>query len=149
MLVRAREKSTRAALPLTLAAADALRLPFVAASFDAATVGFGVRNLEDVPAGLRELHRVLRPGAPLAILEFSQPIHPLLRLPYNFYLHRLLPLIGRVISSRKEAYRYLADSIAGFPDPESLRRMLAEAGFRDITYRRLSGGIVAVHKGVA
>ncbi len=87
MLTRAKAKSTRAGQTLHLAAADALRLPFPADQFDAATVGFGVRNLEDLPAGLREFRRVLRPQGSLAILEFSQPTHPLLRLPYHVYLN--------------------------------------------------------------
>jgi len=149
MLTRAKAKSTRAGQTLRLAAADALRLPFPADQFDAATVGFGVRNLEDLPAGLREFRRVLRPQGSLAILEFSQPTHPLLRLPYQAYLHGLLPLIGRVVSTRKEAYRYLAESIAGFPNPETLSDILAAEGFQNITYRRLTGGIVAIHTATA
>lgn len=149
MLTRAQEKSTRAGAPIRLAAADALRLPFPSGAFDAATVGFGVRNLEDLGAGLRELRRVLRPGGVLAILEFSQPTHPLLRGLYRFYLHGLLPVVGRVLSKRQGAYRYLADSIAGFPDPETLCRFLVDAGFRDASYRQLTGGIVAIHKAVA
>lgn len=152
MLTRAKAKSTRAGQAgraLRLAAADALRLPFPANQFDAATVGFGVRNLEDLPAGLREFRRVLRPQGSLAILEFSQPTHPLLRLPYQVYLNGLLPLIGRVVSERKEAYRYLAESIAGFPNPETLSDILAAEGFRNINYRRLTGGIVAIHTATA
>jgi len=149
MLTRAKAKSTRAGQTLRLAAADALRLPFPANQFDAATVGFGVRNLEDLPAGLREFRRVLRPQGSLAILEFSQPTHPLLRLPYQVYLNGLLPLIGRVVSKRKEAYRYLAESIAGFPNPETLSDILAAEGFRNINYRRLTGGIVAIHTATA
>ncbi len=146
MLTRAQQKSTRAGAPIRLAAADALRLPFPSGSFDAATVGFGVRNLEDLGAGLRELRRVLRPGGVLAILEFSQPTHFLLRGLYRFYLHGLLPVIGRVLSKRQGAYRYLADSIAGFPDPQTLCRFLVDAGFGNASYRQLTGGIVAIHK---
>ena len=149
MLTRAKAKSTRAGQTLRLAAADALRLPFPANQFDAATVGFGVRNLEDLPAGLREFRRVLRPQGSLAILEFSQPTHRLLRLPYQVYLNGFLPLIGRVVSERKEAYRYLAESIAGFPNPETLSEILAAEGFRNINYRRLTGGIVAIHTATA
>ena len=152
MLTRAKAKSTRAGQAgqaLHLAAAAALRLPFAAHQFDAATVGFGVRNLEDLAAGLREFRRVLRANGPLVILEFSQPTHPLLRLPYQAYLHGLLPLIGRMVSTRKEAYRYLAESIAGFPNPETLSAILAAEGFRNIHYRRLTGGIVAIHTATA
>ena len=149
MLTRARRKSIRAHLPLRLAAADALHLPFPAGAFDAATVGFGVRNLEHLGAGLHELRRVLRPNGVLAILEFSQPTHPLLQVPYRLYLHGLLPLIGRVVSKKKEAYRYLADSIAGFPNPDTLSQLLIDQGFHQVSYRRLTGGIVAIHKAVA
>lgn len=155
MLARAKAKagqarqSGRAGQTIRFAAADALHLPFPAAQFDAATVGFGVRNLEDLATGLREFRRVLRPNGSLAILEFSQPTHPLLRLPYQAYLHGLLPLIGRVVSTRKEAYRYLAESIAGFPNPETLSDILAAEGFRNVSYRRLTGGIVAIHTATA
>ena len=152
MLTRAKAKSARAGnagQALRLVAADALSLPFPADQFDAATIGFGVRNLEDLAAGLREFRRVLRPNGSLAILEFSQPTHPLLRFPYQAYLHGLLPLIGRAVSTRKEAYRYLAESIAGFPNPETLSDILAAEGFRSVKYRRLTGGIVAVHTATA
>ncbi|MFQ5792126.1 MAG: ubiquinone/menaquinone biosynthesis methyltransferase, partial [Acidobacteriota bacterium] len=146
MLLRAREKSSRAALPVRLTAADALRLPYPGECFDAATVAFGLRNLEDMGAGLRELRRVLRPRGQLAILEFSHPTQPLLRLPYRLYLGALLPLIGRLISGREGAYRYLADSIEGFANPGVLCRVLADVGYREIEFRRLTGGIVALHR---
>lgn len=149
MLTRAQEKASRSGEPVHLAAADALHLPFPTGTFDAVTVGFGVRNLEDLPAGLRELRRVLRPQGVLAILEFSRPTHPLLRGPYWLYLHGLLPAVGRMLSHRGGAYRYLADSIAGFPEPETLCRYLEDAGFREASYRHLSGGIVAIHRAVA
>jgi len=148
-LVRARAKAERSGLPLRLIGADALRLPFPDDAFDAATVAFGVRNLEDLGAGLREFRRVLRPGGCLAILEFSHPTHALLRFPYWIYLRGLLPLIGRLVSRRKGAYLYLAASIAGFPEPESLSRILESEGFREVRFRRLTGGIVAVHEATA
>lgn len=145
MLTRARAKSRETERPLALAAADALELPFGADRFDRATVAFGVRNLEDVPRGLREMRRVLRPGGRLAILEFSQPHRLWLKLPYRLYLDGLLPLVGGLLSRRGEAYRYLAESIQGFPRPEVLVTMLLEAGFRSARFERLSGGIVAIH----
>ena len=145
MLTRARGKSLQSKRPVSLAAADALSLPFRAELFDRATVAFGVRNLEDIGAGLREIHRVLRPGGRLAILEFSQPHRLWLKLPYRLYLDVLLPLVGGVLSRRGEAYRYLAESIQGFPRPQVLVRMLLEAGFASARYERLSGGIVAIH----
>lgn len=146
MLTRARDKARAAKLALPLAAADTLRLPFTAGSFDAATVAFGVRNLEDMPAGLREIRRVLKPGGVLLVLEFSQPTGFLLRLPYRLYLKVILPTIGQLLSRRGQAYRYLAESILGFPDPETLVTMLREAGFARATYERLSGGVVALHR---
>lgn len=144
MLSRAKDKSQAAGRPLALACADALELPFADDLFDRATVAFGIRNLESMSAGLAEIRRVLKPGGRLAILEFSQPKRGWLRLPYRIYLDWLLPAVGGLLS-RKEAYRYLAESIQGFPVPEVLVRLLEEAGFSEVGYRRLSGGIVALH----
>lgn len=145
MLQKARQKAASAGISLGLAAADTLRLPFTSDSFDAATVAFGVRNLEDMDAGLREVRRILKPAGVLAILEFSQPIRWWMRLPYRFYLNVILPRVGSYLSHRGDAYRYLADSIMGFPDPETLVGILEKAGYREVTYERLSGGIVALH----
>lgn len=145
MLTRARAKSVATSRRIALAAADALRLPFANDRFDRATVAFGVRNLEDVSRGLLEIRRVLKPGGRLAILEFSHPRPWWLRAPYRIYLDFLLPAIGGLLSSKGEAYRYLAESIRGFPEPETLVLILGDAGFRGATYIRLSGGIVAIH----
>ncbi|MGH9318374.1 MAG: ubiquinone/menaquinone biosynthesis methyltransferase, partial [Vicinamibacteria bacterium] len=144
MLTRAHVKSERSRRPIELACADALELPFRDDRFDRATVAFGVRNLENMPSGLREIRRVLKPGGRLAILEFSQPSRWWLKLPYRIYLDVLLPAVGGLLS-RKEAYRYLAESIHGFPEPDVLVKLLREAGFSEPSYFRLSGGIVAVH----
>jgi demethylmenaquinone methyltransferase/2-methoxy-6-polyprenyl-1,4-benzoquinol methylase len=144
MLTRAREKSRMEGLSVTLARADALALPFGDERFDRATIAFGIRNLESMPLGLSEIRRVLKPGGRVAILEFSQPNRFWLKLPYRIYLDWLLPFVGGLLS-KKEAYRYLAESIQGFPVPEVLIRLLEEAGFRDATYTRLSCGIVALH----
>jgi demethylmenaquinone methyltransferase/2-methoxy-6-polyprenyl-1,4-benzoquinol methylase len=145
MLAKAKLKAAAAKTKIDLAAADALSLPFASGSFDAATVAFGVRNLEDMGAGLREIRRTLKPGGVLAILEFSQPHRWWMRVPYRFYLNVILPRVGSYLSRRKDAYRYLADSIMGFPDPETLVGILTEAGYSAVTYERLSGGIVALH----
>ena len=145
MLELARDKSRRRGRRLDLAAADTLSLPFRSQSFDAATVAFGVRNLENMPRGLEEIRRVLRPGGRLSVLEFSHPTHWLLRRPYRFYLNVLLPRVGQLLSRRGEAYQYLAESIRGFPEPDELVVMLRDAGFATADYRRLSGGIVAIH----
>lgn len=147
MLTRARDKAAEQRATLQLAAADTLSLPFPDNAFDAATIAFGIRNLADMPRGLEEMLRVLKPGATLAILEFSHPTSFWLRLPYRFYLNVLLPRLGDVLSRRGEAYRYLAESIMGFPEPDRLVELMEAAGFRRADYRRLSGGIVAIHRG--
>ncbi|HEY7698272.1 MAG TPA: bifunctional demethylmenaquinone methyltransferase/2-methoxy-6-polyprenyl-1,4-benzoquinol methylase UbiE [Vicinamibacteria bacterium] len=144
MLTRARAKSVSSGRPLALACADTLELPFRNDLFDRATIAFGIRNLESMSAGLAEIRRVLKPGGRIAILEFSQPNRGWLKLPYRIYLDWLLPAVGGLLS-RKEAYRYLAESIQGFPVPEVLVRLLEEAGFQSPRYSRLSGGIVALH----
>lgn len=144
MLTRAREKSLSTGRPIALTCADALDLPFGNDLFDRATIAFGIRNLESMSAGLVEMRRVLKPGGRIAILEFSQPNRGWLKLPYRIYLDFLLPAIGGLLS-RKEAYRYLAESVQGFPVPEVLVRLLEEAEFREARYSRLSGGIVALH----
>jgi demethylmenaquinone methyltransferase/2-methoxy-6-polyprenyl-1,4-benzoquinol methylase len=144
MLSRAREKSEAGSARLSLAAADALALPFGDDLFDGATVAFGIRNLEDIGRGLNEIRRVLKPGGRLAILEFSQPHRRWLKLPYRLYLGFFLPAVGGLLS-RRSAYRYLAESIRGFPRPDFLVRILEEAGFTEAGYVRLSGGIVAIH----
>jgi demethylmenaquinone methyltransferase/2-methoxy-6-polyprenyl-1,4-benzoquinol methylase len=129
------------------AAADALQLPFRAGCFDGATVGFGVRNLADLDAGLGELFRVLRSGARLVILEFSLPAWPPFRSLYLLYFRRVLPLLGRAVSGHPTAYSYLPASVDGFPAPASLQQRLERAGFRDCGYRLLTGGIAAIHWG--
>lgn len=127
---------------------DSLRLPFPDASFAGATVGFGVRNLSDLAAGLAELHRVLRPGARLVVLEFTTPPNPLVRAGYHFYFHRILPLVGRVVSGHPWAYTYLPESVKEFPGPDGFAALFAGAGFAEPGYRLLTLGIAAIHWGV-
>ena len=143
MLVRGAGKSERV-LPVT---ADALELPFADADFDGATVGFGVRNLSDLDAGLRELHRVLRSGSRLVILEFTTPSWQPMRAAYFMYFRHILPLIGRLVSKHTTAYSYLPESVSNFPEPDALAARMTAAGFTEVTYRRLTGGICAVHQG--
>lgn len=128
--------------------ADALELPFPDQAFDGATVGFGVRNLMDLDAGLVEAARVLRPGARFVILEFSTPPHQPLRALYFFYFRRLLPFIGRLVSRHGDAYTWLPESVLAFPEPEALAARLRQAGFGEVSYERLLGGICALHVGV-
>lgn len=127
---------------------DSLQLPFPDDAFDGATVGFGVRNLADLSRGLRELHRVLRPGARLVVLEFTTPPNPVVRWSYLFYFHRVLPVVGRVVSRHPWAYTYLPASVKEFPGPSRLEAMFGEAGFRGTGHRLLSLGIAALHWGV-
>lgn len=133
--------------PVAPACADALRLPFPDGAFDGATVGFGVRNLADLDAGLRESARVLKPGARLVILEFTTPGWQPFRALYLFYFLRLLPLVGRLVSKHSSAYSYLPESVLQFPEPPELARRMEAAGFRDVAWRTLSGGIAALHWG--
>ncbi|HVM00351.1 MAG TPA: class I SAM-dependent methyltransferase [Egibacteraceae bacterium] len=124
---------------------DATRLPLADGAVDAVTIGFGLRNLPDTSAGLRELARVTRPGGRLAVLEFSTPVWPPFAAVYTRYLTRLLPLMARFVTSDPAAYRYLADSIRAWPDADGLARRIADAGWTGVRYKRLSGGIVALH----
>ncbi len=127
--------------------ADALLLPFRDASLDGAMVAFGVRNLADLDAGLREFARVLRPGARLVVLEFTTPHWQPFRALYFFYFLRILPLVGRLISRHGSAYSYLPESVLDFPEPDELGRRMQTAGFGQVSWRRLTGGIVALHWG--
>ncbi len=143
MLVLGRGKAPRA----TPVAADALELPFGAALFDGATVGFGLRNLVDLDAGLREMARVLKPGARLVILEFTTPSWQPLRGLYFTYFRRILPFVGRVVSKHTTAYTYLPESVLAFPEPDALAERMRRAGFAEVGYERLSAGVCAVHVG--
>jgi demethylmenaquinone methyltransferase/2-methoxy-6-polyprenyl-1,4-benzoquinol methylase len=143
MLERARAKAPE----LEWVEGDALALPFEDATFDAATVGFGVRNLAELDRGLRELRRVLRPGGRLAILEITRP-RGLLSPFYRLWFDVLIPAAGKVLPGGA-AYTYLPASVRRFPDPEGLASLMDEAGFGEIRWRLFGGGIVALHTGVA
>jgi demethylmenaquinone methyltransferase / 2-methoxy-6-polyprenyl-1,4-benzoquinol methylase len=143
MLARARRKSTA----VDWVQGDLLALPFADGTFDAATVGFGVRNVADLSLGLRELRRVLRPGGRLGILEITQP-RGVLRPFYRVWFDHVVPVLGKVLPGG-EAYSYLPASVRRFPDAESLAQLLRESGFGEVRYRLLAGSIVALHTGVA
>jgi demethylmenaquinone methyltransferase/2-methoxy-6-polyprenyl-1,4-benzoquinol methylase len=128
--------------------ADAQRLPFRDASFDGLTICYGIRNVEDRARAFGEFLRVLRPGGRLTILEFSRPVFPGLRAFYNWYSLRVLPRIGAWISGDGSAYTYLPESIRTFPDQRSLAAELESAGFREVQWTNLTGGIVALHVGI-
>ncbi len=127
--------------------ANAERLPFADASFHCVTIGFGLRNITDKAAALRSMYRVLKPGGQLLILEFSTPVAPGLKPVYDLYSFKVLPMLGRLIASDADSYRYLAESIRTFPDQGTLSGMMREAGFEGCKHHNLSGGIVALHQG--
>jgi demethylmenaquinone methyltransferase/2-methoxy-6-polyprenyl-1,4-benzoquinol methylase len=131
---------------VTFAQADAERLPFPASSFDVVTIAFGLRNVTDKQQALNEMHRVLRPGGRLVVLEFSRPV-PLLKPAYDLYSFSILPRLGKLVARDADSYRYLAESIRVHPDQQTLQGMLEAAGFEQCDYHNLSGGIVAVHRG--
>jgi demethylmenaquinone methyltransferase / 2-methoxy-6-polyprenyl-1,4-benzoquinol methylase len=141
------ERARRKAADVEWVLGDMLELPFPAGSFDAATVGFGVRNVADLDRGLAELRRVLRAGGKLAILEITRPRGPL-RIFYRLWFDVLIPLAGKMLPGGK-AYTYLPASVRRFPGPEELAELMERHGFRDVSFRRLGGGIVALHVGIA
>lgn len=126
---------------------DALRLPFGDETFDAVTIAFGLRNLSSVGKGLGELLRILKPGGRACILEFSKPVVPGFSSLFQFYFTRVLPRIGGIISGSSSAYEYLPASVLRFPDQKRLALMMREAGFEDVEYENLTGGIAALHLG--
>jgi demethylmenaquinone methyltransferase/2-methoxy-6-polyprenyl-1,4-benzoquinol methylase len=143
MLELGRHKSPRLA-PVN---ADALDLPFPARSFDGAMVGWGVRNLVDLDAGLAEAARILKPGSRLVILEMTIPEQPLLRAAFQFYFRRIMPLIGRTISKHTTAYSWLPESTMVFPAPAELARRMEAQGFENVSYKLFIGGVCALHVG--
>ena len=143
MLERARRKSDT----VTWVEGDLLELPFEDGTFDSATVGFGVRNVDDLEAGLRELRRVLRPGGRLAILEITTP-RGALRPFFSLWFDRIVPLLGKVLPGGR-AYTYLPASVRRFPEAEDLLALLERSGFERVRFRLLGGSIVALHVGVA
>jgi len=143
MLERARRKEPA----IEWVCGDVLALPYDDAFFDAATVGFGVRNVEDLEAGLRELRRVLRPGGRLGVLEITTPRGPLAPF-YRVWFDRIVPLLGKVLPGGA-AYTYLPASVRRFPGPDALVELLEVTGFGDVRYRLFAGSIVALHVGEA
>jgi demethylmenaquinone methyltransferase/2-methoxy-6-polyprenyl-1,4-benzoquinol methylase len=141
MLERARRKSDQ----IEWVQGDVLALPFDDAAFDAATIGFGIRNVDDLDAGLRELARVVRPGGRLAVLEITRP-RGVLRPFFRLWFDVLIPLAGKVLPGGA-AYSYLPASVRRFPGPDDLADALRRAGFADVSYRLLAGGIVSLHVG--
>jgi demethylmenaquinone methyltransferase/2-methoxy-6-polyprenyl-1,4-benzoquinol methylase len=133
---------------LAFVAGDATRLPFADGSFDAVTISFGLRNVVDVDGALAEMLRVTRPGGRLVVCEFSHPTWAPFRTVYTEYLMRALPKVARAVSSNPDAYVYLAESIRAWPDQAGLAERLRQAGWADVAFRNLSGGIVALHRAI-
>lgn len=143
------DKVSKASLEgrILLVQGDAEGISFKESSFDAAIVGFGIRNLTRLEQGFREMHRVLKPGGRLVCLEFSQPSAPWFRRLYDLYSFSIIPLVGKILAGSWEAYTYLTGSIRAFPSPENLSATLKEIGFTRVTYRSLTGGIAIIHRG--
>lgn len=138
-------RAARGRRAVTFVAGDGMHLPFADASFDAASIAFGLRNVADPQRALRELARVVRPGGRLVVCEFSRPAFAPFRVIYLNYLMRLLPWIARRVASNAEAYVYLAESIRAWPPQDELARTIASCGWDEVRYRNLTGGIVALH----
>ncbi|SEI78452.1 demethylmenaquinone methyltransferase /2-octaprenyl-6-methoxy-1,4-benzoquinone methylase [Azotobacter beijerinckii] len=128
--------------------ADAEKLPFPDNHFDVVTIAFGLRNVTHKDDALRSMLRVLKPGGRLLVLEFSKPSNPLLGKAYDAYSFAFMPLAGKLISNDADSYRYLAESIRMHPDQETLKGMMVDAGFERVTYHNMTGGIVALHRGL-
>jgi demethylmenaquinone methyltransferase/2-methoxy-6-polyprenyl-1,4-benzoquinol methylase len=139
-------RNTRPKVPLL--AADALALPFADATFDAVTISLALRNIVDPDAALREMARVTKPGGRLVVCEFSHPVWAPVRGAYLGYLMRALPGVARRVSSNPDAYVYLAESIRAWPHQEALAARIEAAGWRKVAWRNLTGGIVALHRGL-
>jgi demethylmenaquinone methyltransferase / 2-methoxy-6-polyprenyl-1,4-benzoquinol methylase len=150
MLKRGREKVEKRGLQhlITLQHGEAEDLRFDAGMFDAAIVAFGARNFEDLPAGLAEMCRVLRPGGKVIILEFSRPSRFPFRQGYFFYFRNVLPLIGRLVSRHEYAYQYLPDTVMKFPQGEDFLAILRRVGFASVAEERLTFGIATIYSGV-
>ncbi len=131
---------------LSIAQVDAQNLPFENSSFDRITVAFGLRNITDKSAALQSMHRVLKPGGKLLLLEFSQPAEAI-KPAYDFYSFKVLPLIGKLVVGDEDSYQYLAESIRMHPNQETLLSMMQDAGLERCRYQNLAGGIVALHSG--
>lgn len=136
-----------AALPVRPVVADGLRLPLADESCAGIIVAFGARNFDDLDAGLREMLRVTAPGGRIVVLDFSTPRAAAVRVPYHFYFHRILPVIGRLVSGHQTAYQYLPGSVDNFPDGDSLARRMRDAGIVNVRWEPLTFGISALHYG--
>lgn len=148
MLAVAAKKTIAEKVEIPYLEADAMALSFADDSFDAVTIAFGLRNLPNFENGLKELHRILKPGGKIVILECSKPPIPVFRQLYGFYFSSVLPRIGGLVSGSPGAYQYLPDSVSKFPDQKTVMAMMEDVGFTSVKYKNLTGGIAAIHTGV-
>lgn len=132
---------------ISLSTGDSESIGFPDLTFDAATVAFGVRNFENLPRGIAELFRVLKPGGTLCVLEFSKPVNPVVRSMYRFYSWKLLPLVGRLVSGSRNAYTYLPESVEEFPDGENFMQFMRNAGFENVREYRMTFGVATIYMG--
>ncbi len=144
---RKRAEADKLAERLDWVVGDAMALPFADSSFDVYTISFGIRNVTDIPAALREAHRVLRPGGRLMVLEFSRIPNDLMQKAYDLYSFNVIPAMGQIVAGDRASYQYLVESIRRFPDQDSFAAMIAEAGFGQVKYRNLTMGVAALHSG--
>ena len=147
MLAVAAEKNPKNSLTIPYLEGDGMNLSFADNTFDAVTIAFGLRNFSNWHEGLIELHRILKVGGKLAVLEFSTPIIPGFKQLFNFYFANVLPRIGGAVSGSRGAYEYLPNSVRKFPDQKELVKMMNEVGFENVEYKNLTGGIAALHIG--
>lgn len=147
MLEIAFDKNAKNQTAIPYIEADGMNLSFAENTFDAVTIAFGLRNFSNWQDGLVELHRILKKGGKLAILEFSAPVVPGFKQIFNLYFTQILPRIGGAVSGSRGAYEYLPDSVQRFPDQKGLAKMMEETGFSEVEYKNLTGGIAALHIG--
>jgi demethylmenaquinone methyltransferase / 2-methoxy-6-polyprenyl-1,4-benzoquinol methylase len=147
MLEIAFDKNAKNETAIPYIEADGMNLSFAENTFDAATIAFGLRNFSNWQDGLVELHRILKKGGRLAILEFTTPVVPGFKQIFNLYFTQILPRIGGAVSGSRGAYEYLPDSVSRFPDQKGLVKMMEQTGFADVEYNNLTGGIAALHIG--
>lgn len=149
MLSIGREKILKRKLEgrINLKQANSMSLPFADSEFDAAMVAFGVRNFEDLSKGITEIHRVLKAGGNLYVLEFSMPSRFPMRNLYRFYFRKVLPFVGGIVSGSKSAYTYLPESVFAFPEKEKFVEIMANAGFKNCSYKRLTFGVASIYVG--
>lgn len=147
MLEIAKKKTAEAGESVPYVEGDAMSLPFADETFDAVTIAFGLRNLANFEDGLAEMHRILRRGGRLVVLEFSTPVVPGFKAIFNAYFTRVLPRIGGAVSGSRGAYEYLPDSVSRFPDQKRLAEMMERVGFTSVDYSNLTAGVAAIHQG--